>query len=84
MRSAPCSGLLCNSIWPWKMQGVLSWPFFLEVSRMIAVIITVSITICSIVIFANKLAELFGLIDSIENNLNKIMDNGKCEKKNTE
>lgn len=19
-----------NSIWPWKMQGVLSWPFFLE------------------------------------------------------
>lgn len=30
MRFSPCSGLLCNSIWPWKMQGVLSWPFFLE------------------------------------------------------
>lgn len=47
---------------------------------MIAIIISVSITIVSIIIFANKLAELFGLIDSIENNLNKIMDNGKCEK----
>lgn len=30
MRFSPCSGLLCNSFWPWKMQGVLSWPFFLE------------------------------------------------------
>lgn len=67
-----------------RYKGFFRGHFFLEVSRMIAVIITVSITICSIVIFANKLAELFGLIDSIENNLNKIMDNGKCEKKNTE
>lgn len=67
-----------------RCKGFFRGHFFLEVSRMIAVIITVSITICSIVIFANKLAELFGLIDSIENNLNKIMDNGKCEKKNTE
>lgn len=31
MRFAPCAGLLCNSFWPWKMQGVLSWPFFLGV-----------------------------------------------------
>ena len=34
MRFSPCSGLLCNSIWPWKIQGVLSWPFFLEVKQM--------------------------------------------------
>lgn len=30
MRFSPCSGLLCNSFWPRKMQGVLLWPFFLE------------------------------------------------------
>lgn len=30
MRFSPCFGLLCDSFWPWKIQGVLSWPFFLE------------------------------------------------------
>ena len=34
MRFSPCSGLLCNSIWSGKMQGVLFWPFFLEVKQM--------------------------------------------------
>lgn len=46
-------------------------------------IFAIVLAIISFTVFFRKLDELMGLIDSIENNLNKIMDNGKCEKENT-